>query len=130
MNYKAVSCRLCMPFLAHKQLWTKDICRGLEQFLETATMRSDDGGELPSLQLFADRIQQYKEMEKVVQALPAQTFVGWLKVDSQPIKKALLAWVNKWADAHTSHLEDFIKSELQNLLAFIEQVLTPRTPRG
>ena len=47
-------------FLEYKHLWGKDITKTLEEFLETALKKSEEGGELPQLDMFDERIAHYK----------------------------------------------------------------------
>ena len=55
-------------------------------------------------------------------SLPDQSFQGWLKVDSRPIKSALGTWSGKWAMAYMDYLQKYITSELDHLIEFIADV--------
>ena len=57
-----------------------------------------------------------------IKALPDQSFQGWLKVDSRPIKNALSTWAGKWAMAYMDYLQKYITTELDNLIEFIASV--------
>ena len=109
-------------FLEYKHLWGKDITKTLEEFLETALNKTDEGGEIPALEMFDERIAHYKDTVDKIKALPDQSFQGWLKVDSRPIKNALSTWAGKWAMAYMDYLQKYITTELDNLIEFIASV--------
>ena len=72
--------------------------------------------------MFDERIAHYKDTVDKIKALPDQSFQGWLKVDSRPIKNALSTWAGKWAMAYMDYLQKYITTELDNLIEFIASV--------
>ena len=109
-------------FLEYKHLWNRDIGKTLEEFLETALTKTEEGADVPDLKMFDERIAHYKETVETIKALPDQSFQGWLKVDSRPIKSALGTWAGKWAMAYMDYLQKYITTELDNLIEFIASV--------
>jgi len=130
--------QLTEPFVAHKELWLKDIQTQLQSWLEEGSAaaptdggdaaaaadaeESTSGAEVTNLGLFDERIVHYKAIEDEIRALPPQSFQGWLKVDARPVKNALATWAAKWGLAHTDHLKHYIQSKLENLVSFCDEI--------
>eukprot|EP00965_Chrysotila_dentata_P128876 4261003-Pleurochrysis_carterae.AAC.3 len=91
--------RLAEPFAAHSALWTEAMDEELRRFLNSADhapaaptvpyaaartrMRSQ-----PSLAEFEARISKYKKLQDAISSMPVAATVGWIKLDSKPIKQA------------------------------------------
>ena len=101
-------------------LWKRDIQGTLKEFLETEGTEMEDGtrGD-PPLEKFDAEISSYKEVQHEIQNLKVSESIGWLKIDSKPIKQALSTWVTKWIFLYTNYLSNKLNDELDELDAFI-----------
>ena len=98
-------------------LWKLDLKQTLAEWIA----KEGEDGEDPSLDKFDDMITKYKAMQDDVQQLPTSKVIGWIKVDSKPIKQALGTWVSKWVHLFTHHLSEKVTNEMDELYAFMER---------
>eukprot|EP00854_Cymbomonas_tetramitiformis_P010885 gene10885-12880_t len=116
---------------AYSYLWKDDLNESLAKFLEDNGKDNGEGGkDEPDLKIFDDKIAQLKNVQTEVQALPSSMVIGWLKVDSKPVKQALGTWLTKWIFLFTQHLSNRVISsmdELYQFMAFSNEVLDTHT---
>lgn len=63
----------------------------------------------PTLGQFREQIDSYENIyEKVSSMEPVNVFEGWMKVDAQPFKSALLNVIKRWSLMFKQHLIDHV----------------------
>ena len=72
-----------------------------------------------NLLMFEERISHFQAVRAELAELQSSTQIGFLKLDSQPIKQALSTWVTKWVYMFTQYLHDYTLAELRGLSEFI-----------
>ena len=68
--------------------------------------------KMPPLEAFATEIDRFTAIQDGVQALPANLAIGWIRVDTKPIKQALLTWTSKWIYLYTRHLRSQVGGQM------------------
>ncbi|KAK3254170.1 Dynein beta chain, flagellar outer arm [Cymbomonas tetramitiformis] len=111
----------------YSYLWKNDLKESLAQFLDENGKENAEGGkDEPELKIFDDKIAELKNVQTEVQALPSSMVIGWLKVDSKPVKQALGTWLTKWIFLFTQHLSNRVVQSMDDLYQFMgaaDQVL-------
>ena len=102
-------------------LWTTDLQVEFRKFLDDATLSTSQSGK-PNVDLgkFDAAISKYRELQRQVNELRTPADIGWLRVNSQPIKQAMGTWVTKWVFMYTQYLHDMVEIRLGELHQFIE----------
>ncbi|TYZ65632.1 hypothetical protein PybrP1_006817 [[Pythium] brassicae (nom. inval.)] len=104
-------------------LWEADMAADFHAFLATATFTSATGTDLLDLARFDAEISKYEQVAGEIESLTTPTDVGWLRVNSQPIKTAMLTWVSKWIYQYTTYLHTHVVNKLGSLHGFMDAVL-------
>ena len=74
-----------------------------------------------NLSMFSERLDELQELQAEITELSHSVDVGFLRINSQPIKQALVTWVTKWIYAYTSFLGDYGTGRLQWLHQFMSE---------
>ncbi len=78
-----------------------------QDFVEReGTLRPDGSRDTPALQKFEVQISKYRAIEEEVQMQPSSVAVKYLRMDTRPLKQALVAWITKWIFLYTQCLQD------------------------
>lgn len=104
-------------------LWESDMNASFQEFLLTAKYTSANGTEMLNLENFNVEITKYEQVATEIENLTTPTDVGWLRVNSQPIKTAMLTWVSKWIYQYTTYLHEHVVNKLGSLHGFMDTVL-------
>ena len=96
----------------YEYLWANDLQASLADFLE--------GESEPSLDSFDEQVQKYKMIQEEIHALPTTATIGWIRINSKPIKQALSTWVTKWIYLFTNYLSNKVITTMNDLHVFIE----------
>ena len=102
-------------FQKYDYLWKQDLAETLQEFL-AANLSGD--GDVPQ-EKFDVQISKYKALQEEIQAMPSGLSIGWIKINAQPLKHALLTWVNKWVNLYTNYLSNKVVSTMEDLYAFM-----------
>jgi len=107
-------------------LFNNDIPTCFVDFLLKATKNKTTDGSVTTtmydLQLFDDEITKYDNVLLDINKLKSLVDIGWLRVNTQPIKQALSMWVSQWQHTYTNHLVNHVKDSLQDLMNFIGNI--------
>ena len=110
--------RACADFKGsyakYDYLWKRDLQATLAEFLGAGGAEAE-----PPLEKFEAEIARYKALQEEIQALPAGMTIGWIRINAQPIRHALLTWVNKWVNLYTHYLSNKVVSTMDDLYTFI-----------
>ena len=115
---------------AFKQFTTDaymDLPRSEEQLAYEANLNPDDVPKqprVPDLAKFDAVITKYTEVVDAVEAMKTPTDIGWLRVNSQPIKYSLATLAQQWAQLFTTHLTEYVVSTVSELAAFVANTIT------
>ncbi|GBG27447.1 Dynein heavy chain 17, axonemal [Hondaea fermentalgiana] len=100
-------------------LWSTDLQAMFADFIASATSQSDNGLRRIDLGKFDAEMNRLNDIKEEVASLKTPTNIGWLKIDSTPIKENIVYWVQKWLHLYTGYLRDDVISKLQSLRIFI-----------
>ena len=105
-------------------LFNNDIPTCFEEFLLKATItESKDGAAtIYDLKMFDEEITKYNTVLADIGKLRSLVDIGWVRVNTQPIKQALSMWVSQWQHTYTNHLVNHVKDSLQGLMNFIGNI--------
>ncbi|EQC33295.1 hypothetical protein SDRG_09276 [Saprolegnia diclina VS20] len=104
-------------------LWESSMDDVFAAFLEGAQYVSAHGATMLNLEKFNEEITKYSRVANEIANLATPTDVGWLRVNSQPIKTAMVTWVSKWVYQYTTYLYKHVVTKLSSLHKFMEVVL-------
>eukprot|EP00759_Apiculatamorpha_spiralis_P055577 PhF_6_TR7845/c0_g1_i1/m.11422/K10408/DNAH; dynein heavy chain, axonemal len=121
-------------FLAFKNMWEKDIKNEFQRFLtpkeeETTTAVGGDVVDREKLKAsyfgvkleeYDKAITEYESQLESIEQLPASRILGFIRIDSKPLKLALKDLCERWKKTFTGHLINKITTDLQELKAFIK----------
>ena len=77
---------------------------------------------VPNLRKFEEQISKYRRLQAQIAKLEVTTDIGWLRIDSDPVKQALMSWASRWVALFTDHLSRFVIDKLSSLEAFMNNV--------
>ena len=111
---------------AYSYLWKTDLNEMFTEFVANSYVELNESepgsGRVPDLVKFDQEITKYRQVQRDVHDLKTPTDIGWLRVNSEPIKQALATCVTKWTFMFTEHLNDYVVGTLQELYSFIARV--------
>ncbi|GBG28212.1 Dynein heavy chain 2, axonemal [Hondaea fermentalgiana] len=81
-----------------------------------------DEGDRPILEKFDERINVFQTLRVEIAELAPSKNLGFLRVNTQPIKQALSTWVTKWIYLFTQYLHDYVTNKLRELHTFVQTV--------
>ncbi|CAE7205816.1 ODA4, partial [Symbiodinium sp. KB8] len=76
--------------------------------------------ELPNLDLFDAKISEFEALQKEVLGMDGRTDIGWVRINSEPIKLAINACLTRWAACYTEYLAQFAVDKLTQLQEFMK----------
>jgi dynein heavy chain, axonemal len=79
---------------------------------------------IPNLDRFDAEVTRYREVGEAINNMKTPTDIGWLRVNSQPIKYALANLVSQWVNIFTAHLQAYVVDQVTELATFISTVVT------
>ena len=124
-------------FARYSSLWSKDMAAELADFCaanyfelpktdEQLKAEAEANGEapppqprVPDLAKFEAEITRFREIGEVVQGIKTPTDLGWLRINSQPVKTALGAMVAAWGSTFAEHVADYVVGAVNDLAAFV-----------
>jgi dynein heavy chain len=132
-------------YLKYEFLWKTDRKTEFDKFLAQSSSEAsasetkaadadDDEGEeedkgpkdednvfLP-LDKFEERIVYYNQLQTEISEKKPIVEIGWLKINSQPIKNALGTWASRWVHTFTSYLYNDVTRKLNQLETLMNEV--------
>jgi len=109
-------------FEVYAHLWDTDIQTHFEKFRDKAFFKTEKGTTLLNLQSFDEAIDSFDEIKKSVSKVKSPTDVGWLRINTTPIKLEVTKYANKWKDTYTTFLLQSVVETMQTLHLFMEEV--------
>jgi dynein heavy chain len=103
-------------------LWLTDLDQFFLEFLADAQYTSPNGQQLLDLGKFSAAICKYEGIRDTINQFQSPMDVGWLRINTQPIKSQLMTWTSKWIDLFMRHLKKTITEKLTALDKFMGQV--------
>ena len=89
-------------------------------FDDKMILLKDVNPNLPRLSKFDEKINKLKLLQQDIQAIKTPHEIGWLKVDAQPLKSALVVKITNAIKVYTGFLYFQVKQTLHNLRDFIK----------
>ena len=106
----------------HSYLWTTDVHEMFAQFVAESYDTTDADQKIPNLAKFQTEITRYRDVLDKINHLSTPTDIGWLRINSQPIKQTLATLANRWRRMFTDHLVEHVTGSLQSLRDFMARV--------
>ena len=83
----------------------------LQKFMEREGVLNEDGTrDVPTLEKFEAQIAEVHGVETSIQAMPSVVMQGLLRINTQPLKQALVVLVSKWIFLYTQSLQQRVRS--------------------
>ena len=79
-------------FDKHSYLWTTNLPEFFAAFCEDAKYTTPNGQVMLDLQKFEEAILKYEGIRETVMQLQSPMDVGWLRINTQPVKSQLITW--------------------------------------
>jgi dynein heavy chain len=106
----------------HSYLWKTNLVEYFEEFQANAKIISPNGQELLDLKKYDDAITKYEGVREQIQQLQSPMDVGWLRINTSPIKSQLIGWTSRWIDIFTGALKSTLVNKLVALDKFMQSV--------
>ncbi|EKX40179.1 hypothetical protein GUITHDRAFT_75827, partial [Guillardia theta CCMP2712] len=97
-------------------LWMSSPSNALESFLEYEREIIDS---VPSVSSFEREIFKYRQIEEEIRFLPGSQVVGWLKIDTRPLRQTLLNLIASWRSVFQEYPLNFVEKSVSEMLQFI-----------
>ena len=108
-------------FEEHEELWTTDIDQYFSEFVSDAVVVDEAGHAFLDLVRYNDEIEKYEHVRQKVHKIESPVDVAWLRVDTNPIKQALVSLMGKWIHQFTTKLKNYLVESLVDIDSFIEK---------
>ena len=109
-------------FEEHSYLWTTDLPVYFKEFMDDAWFTTELDSRQLDLKKYEEAITKYETVKAKIQQLESPTDVGWLRVNTTPIKQSLVSLSGKWINMFTSRLKNYLVDKLTTLEEFMLQV--------
>ena len=113
--------KLHVDYKRYEYLYTTDLTGMFAEFLEGAWIDDEEEKQL-DLSQFDERIQELNSVRVTISELAGVVNLGFLRVNTQPIKQALSTWVTKWIYVFTQYLSAFVVSKLDRIYVLMQEV--------
>jgi dynein heavy chain len=104
-----------------------DLPKSEEQLTFEANLPNTDDvpkqPRVPDLAKFDAVVTKYTEVAEAVNVMKTPTDIGWLRVNSQPIKYSLQTLAQQWAQRFMAHLQDYVSGTVSELAAFVDNTV-------
>lgn len=107
---------------AFSYLWLTNLQEFFITFLEDAQITTPSGQQLLDLEKFSAAIFKYEGIRDTIHHFQSPMDVGWLRINTQPLKSQLMTWTSKWIDLFMKHLKVTVGDKLTTLDKFMKQV--------
>ena len=121
------ACRaLQQRYEEYASLWTTDLEAHFRAFCAIAVVVTPLGQTLLDLEQFEREITHYEGLQLQVNTKLSSPVdvLGWLRVNTLPIKQAILGWCTRWTATYTSHVKATLVSRLRDMDTFMQEVQT------
>ena len=103
-------------------LWSTDLKEHFEKFKADAVIVSPMGQTLLDLKKYDAAISKYEKVSEYTRSMVSPMDVGWLRINTVPVKTALGIWSAKWVKMHMDFLAQTVAEKLISLDEFMKQV--------
>jgi dynein heavy chain len=114
--------KLQKQYEEYAYLWQTNLAVFFEEFLADAQIKTPAGQVLIDLQKFTAAIVKYEQVRDTIQQFQSPMDVGWLRINTQPIKSQLMTWTSKWIELFINQLKSTVNEKLLDLDKFMEKV--------
>lgn len=109
-------------FDSYSYLWKTDLTNYFSEFCEHASIITKNGTKLMDLEKFDDAIKKYTKVQKEIAKFKSPTDVGWLRVNTTPVKQQLSRLATKWIDMFTTHMLDTVTITMSSQNDFMNAI--------
>ena len=121
------ACRaLQQRYEEYASLWTTDLEAHFRAFCATAVVVTPLGQTLLDLEQFEREMAHYEGLQLQVNTKLSSPVdvLGWLRINTLPIKQAILGWCTRWTATYTSHVKATLVARLRDMDTFMHEVRT------
>ena len=102
----------------HSYLWLTNMEEFFEDFKATNVITRESGLVTLDTAKYEEALTKYEKIRESIQQLQSPVDIGWLRINTQPIKSELIKWASRWIDLFTNHLKDTLTQKLTGLHEF------------
>ena len=103
----------------HSYLWLTNMEEFFEEFKATNMIETANGLKILDLAKYEAELTKYEGIRESILQLNSPVDIGWLRINTQPIKSELIKWASRWIDLFTNHLKETLTSRLTGLHEFM-----------
>ena len=107
---------------AYEYLWSTDMKLFFAEFKADAQIITPSGQALLDLKKFDAALCKYEIIRDQVHKLQSPLDIGWIRINTQPIKSQLITWTSRWIEMFLTCLKDTLVEKLTTLDRFMAQV--------
>jgi dynein heavy chain len=108
-------------FEDHQELWTTDLDEYFAEFVADAVITDENGHKFIDLARYNEEIEKYETIRKKVHRIESPVDVTWLRVDTNPIKQALVSVLGTWIHQFTTKLKNHLVESLVGIDEFVDK---------
>ena len=130
----------CMAIKAqydeHSYLWLTNMEEFFEEFKAKNMIETANGLKILDLAKYEAELSKYEGIRESILQFNYPVDIGWLRINTQPIKSELIKWASRWIDLFTNHLKETLTSRLTGLHEFMGvaskglEIEVPEGPEG
>jgi dynein heavy chain len=106
----------------HSYLWMTDLPTFFESFLTESQITTEMGQQMLDLKKVDEQLVKYETIRDSINKLHSPMDVGWLRINTSPIKSQLMTWTSRWIDMFIKCLKSSLVEKLEALDKFMGQV--------
>jgi len=106
----------------HYTLWSTDLSQHFAEFKEDAQITTVNGQQLLDLKKYDAAITKYEKIRENIGGFQSPKDIGWLRINTQPVKTQLMTWTNRWIDMYVSFLKSTVNEKLSLLDQFMKKI--------
>ena len=108
----------------YNYLWSTDLNVFFNKFKEEGLFTTVNGQLLVDVGKFDTAISKYENIKDLIQKLPSPVDIGWIRINTQPVKSQLITCTSRWIEMFTSFMKSFVVEKLSSLDKFMATVNT------
>lgn len=106
----------------YSYLWLTDLNVFFENFKNDAQIITENGQSLLDLAKYEAAITKYENTRDTIQKLQSPVDIGWIRINTQPLKSQLTTCTSKWIDMFVQYMKSYMTEKLTTLDKFMNRV--------
>ena len=82
----------------HSYLWLTDLTTFFEKFIQESTITTELGQEMLDLKKVDEQLVKYEGIRDQINNMHSPMDIGWLRINTLPVKSQLMTWTSKWIE--------------------------------